>query len=117
MTKPQLERILRTWQRRLKLEHWDIKIDWNNPADDGAIADNERMNKYDDSIIRLSRTWPSWDSTYAAATIVHELLHCHDRDLQEAMKALDGDKTWSAHELEGFVDRLAVILVGLAGPA
>ena len=117
MTRAGLEKIVRTWQKRLRLDHWDIKVDFTTPAEDGSIAENSRMNKYDDAIIRLHPDWQMWDAKFTAENMVHELLHCHDRDLQEALKNLDGDKTWSQHELEGFVDRLACILVDLAGVA
>lgn len=111
MTQKQIERLVKDWQKRLRLDHWEIRIDWNSQA--ASIAENERSNFYDSAIIRLGTAWPTWSADYAEQTIVHELLHCHDRDLQQAVKALEGDQTWATHEIEGLVDRLAMVLVSL----
>jgi hypothetical protein len=137
MTEEQLERVLRTWQRRLRLDHWDLAIPWGlrpgqNPDGTGEIDDSNaeiRIHEdYDQASIRLSSEYPTWSAEMANRTLVHELLHIFERGSDEAVKALAPDVTgalsklayelfWNRynHESENWVDRLAIIFVDLVG--
>ena len=123
MTRPQIDKLVAKWQRRLKLDHWDIKVDWSKPAKDESFATTWRMNSYDRAEIYFDPAFTTWDAVFTEKTIVHELLHLVTRDLDRVLGDVDGmihpeafravDKRYE-HEIEGVVDRLAAILVEVA---
>lgn len=121
-----MERTIRTWQSRLKLDHWNIKVDWDKPSAEGYDAECTRSDQYDSATLTFDSKFTKWDVEFATRTVVHELLHLHERDLSEAVKVIEvlvGKPSYQMiherilHEREGLVDRLAWILVEITGEA
>lgn len=120
-----LERVLATWVGRLRLSHWDIKIDWTKTAGDDNHAEVDTEEDYDLAVIRVHlEGFREWSQRFANETIVHELVHVMQRDLNLAARAIEkrvhpavfemhADR-W-LHEWEGAVDRTATVLVELGG--
>ena len=135
--KEELERILSVWQKRLKLDHWDIKIRWDKSCPTGAEAECKISNDYEQASIRIqqvddpttdppTRPFTAWTDYDTNLNIVHELLHCFEKETRHAIEAA-GPVTpnsayevlyaWYVHGAENWVDRLSIILVDLAGMA
>jgi hypothetical protein len=126
VTKAQLERTVRVWQRRLGLDAWKIDVDFSDPASEGCVASTLRSNDYDTATITWDAGWASWEPLYANQTVVHELLHLLTRDVDlvvdDARDQLHPDASALVekryrHETEGLVDRLSVRLVDVGGLA
>ncbi len=123
MTRARLGRLLRRWQKVLKLEHWQLDLDFDNPTEEGHDSEAWYSQDYDKATIRFSVEWPTWADRFAAETIAHELMHIQLRGINVAVDSLEGligkdsqaafDKRWN-HELEGLCDRVAICLVDLA---
>jgi hypothetical protein len=126
MTKAELERILAVWQERLRLGHWNITIKWDREVADDNEAEIRVHDWYEQASISFHKKFTEWDETHANTTVVHELLHCFERDCKSAIEAMGPVASASVYELlwsryiagaENWIDRLALILVELAGPA
>ena len=122
MTKRQVERLVRDWQSRLKLDHWQITVDLDKAAGEGCVAECDRADSYDTATIRFAPGFSDWSRHYTEQAVVHELLHLYERDLHEAVKSVEsllGKPAYQQfsdrllHEREGIVDRLATVIVGL----
>lgn len=119
MTRHQIETAVRVWQTRLKLDHWDIRVDWDNPSGGGDVASSEIQDLYDSVTLRFDSRHGDWKVPYGTQTVIHELLHLHERDLAEAVKSVKPliglpayEVFWQRydHEREGLIDRVATIL-------
>lgn len=124
MTERVLRRILAGWQKRLRLEHWDVKLDLETFANPGCYATVWAADDYDTATVKVDAEWRGWSTELANQTVVHELLHIVFRDVDEAVCAgrqrLSDDaaavvKYGYEHALEGTADRLAHRLVELGG--
>lgn len=135
MTKERIEEIVRVWQSRLQLGHWDIKIRWEMPVELTIDAEIKISDDYEQASIRIQQlTDPSsdpptysfvtWDDYAANRTIVHELLHIFEKQTRRSIESAEPvlPKTayelmwaWYCHGSENWVDRLAIILVELGG--
>ncbi len=120
MTRAQVEKIVTVWQGRLKLSQWSVKVDFDKPANASNDAQVSIDNHYDNATVLLSSAWADWTREYTNLTLVHELLHLHERDVEEAIRSVEGlvgrpayTLYWDRykHEREGLVDRLAAVLV------
>jgi hypothetical protein len=130
MSRRELERRLRVWQSRLKLDHWQIRLNLDEPVQtEGSTAEIGKTWDYDRAEIRLARGWRSWnvgqpiDETGETVdgALVHELLHIHLRELHWTHhKLMDGHLHRDAaalsddaynHAEEGLIDRLSRVLV------
>lgn len=123
MTRPQFEKALREWQRRLGLDAWDIAVEWDEKANEDSDATTWRSADYDRATIRLDSGWAKWTDAFTHRIIVHELVHLLTRDIDEAFKLLKrhvSEAVWAVsddvyeHEIEGLCDRLSYRLVELA---
>lgn len=120
MTRRQIEKLVYRWQRKLKLDHWEIEIKWSEAPTPGSYATTWRMNQYDRAEIYVSPEFTTWTADFAERTMVHELLHLVTRDLDRVLGDAEGflpktafrwiDKRYE-HEVEGVIDRLATVLV------
>ena len=128
MTRKQFEAILRGWQKRLGLERWDLRIDWDKPTSEDADASTWRSNDYDSAILYLDPDWASWEKSrgrdFVNRIIVHELLHLAIRDVDSVVDSLESHLHRDVfavtehrykHEYEGFVDRMSYRIVELGG--
>lgn len=108
-------------QPLMRLSHWHIEVPDVEPETD-AWADVVRLQHAQDAVIRLSDQHFDNTPEQQRETIVHELLHCHLRDLigvpqmikQEIslpLFAALGDRI--SHEEECLVDALAQLLAPL----
>lgn len=124
MTKRHVERIVREWQSTLGLDSWRIKINWDVAADEGDFAKIKVSDSYENAELRLEAGFREWDSQTANETIVHELLHIFENQAGCIVESLEKIMEPNAYYLlenhytqmvENWIDRLAIILVGLAG--
>jgi hypothetical protein len=126
MTEQDLRELVARWVARLGLERWrvDLVFDPERPAEVGCDANAWRSDHYERAEIFLHPAWRQWEPDFAEATIVHELLHLHLRDVEEAMlpavaelahpHAVKVLRDRIEHELEQAIDVLAHRLVALA---
>ena len=127
MTRHELELAVEWWRRRLGLERWAIRVEWE-PDDDGdderrPHASTWRARDYDEARIRFNLAeYRGWDRRRGNVLVVHELLHLVTRDVEHVLDLTDGQIHRDSHELlvrahrhavEGAVDRLAYRLVEL----
>lgn len=127
MTRRDIEIILWEWQRRLKLTHWRITINWDEPPEhEDSLADNTAPAHYDEAILRLHKEWPKWELRDANVTLVHELLHLVLRDLRAAVTTLEPEFSPAVWAVwfdrydtgnERAIEHLAQVLVDLSGCA
>ena len=126
MTREQIETYFETWLPRLRLTHWDIFINWDEPPPEGESAITTWAYAYDSAMFRFAPSYDTWTERYAEATVVHELLHLVARDLDVAIDACHSQlsgraralaKARTDHEMEGVVDRVATVLVALTTTA
>lgn len=128
MTRDQLEAVVREWQRRLNIPHWRIVINWNEPADptkDYANIGRDGNSQYEAAELTFAANADTWSVELANEVVVHELMHLITSDLQVAAESAEDAMSTSAyavfarrllHEMEGVVDKLALLLVQFAGP-
>lgn len=134
MTRAELERAVRAWQRLLGLEHWQIDVVWdasrfdNEDVDDNSAPVRQaftwRPRDYDFARLYLNpATCHDWPARDAHAVIVHELLHLATREVEWILDLVEGQLHRDVDELvhrtlrhvvEGFVDRIANRIVDLA---
>lgn len=123
MSQRELEAFVRLWQRRLGLERWELKIEWDKPAGDDFAAQIFCSMSYDSARIRFESEWSKWTRDEAQKIVVHELLHALHRDVDTAVESIDGqihrdaqtvfDRQYK-HALEGMIERLALRIVEVA---
>ena len=92
MTRDQLVQLVENWQERLGLKLWHIEIKWDPAQFTGDPAPHARVwrsRNYNEATLRLNpHTCEEWDFPFAERTIVHELLHLIERDLDTAVGRL-----------------------------
>jgi hypothetical protein len=128
LDRDELERILTVWQQRLRLDHWDIRIDWTVEPDDGHVAQIKAWDVYDYATVRFNQTpdkgISAWSRLVANRNVAHELLHLVMRDVDyvcETGELVLAASVWKVFEanfdntMEQAVDRLASVLVDLGG--
>ena len=125
MTREYLEQIVNVWQKRLNLLQWRITLEWSDEPLPDAFASVRRVGEYYDEAANLvSSNHDEWDAQLATEIIVHELMHIMMFDLQAGVlsagtimpaAAFKLFSEWHRHELEGVVDRVALMFVQLAG--
>lgn len=113
MAKPNLQKLLKKWQKILRLEDWDIQIRWARSyelAEASSVAENLRdvPNKRCDvrvldPIDFVNSVWPERDYEL---DIVHELLHTHVEAFAREFNGTDNLK-------EQVIETLAKALVAL----
>lgn len=126
MTEASLLDIIERWQKRLKLDSFSISAAFDDATlDEASDACVNISADYDRAWIKFNPdSWSQWDRQRANEVVVHELLHVMTRDIDESTKAVmnlvRGD-TWALahsrhdHELENFVDSMALRLIELGG--
>ena len=133
LTRADIRAIVRTWQRRLEIDHWSIEIDFGTPAEaseegrEGPWASIWRSRDYDLARLCLAEGWCDWSRREANEHVVHELVHLWTREVEFVLDALyrvdiHGDarsviEETHRHLTEGVVDRIARRLIALVGPA
>ena len=121
MTKREVERLLRRLQTLMGLDHWRIDLDWGQEASGGNYGEVWRSYQYDDATIYLGESWRERDFEGIRYTLLHELGHILCRDLDRCARDLEkelGDafpmyEKRYCHEIEGVVDRYALVIAGL----
>lgn len=122
-----MERLVKVWQTRLALDHWDLSVSWDKPSEEDTHAQLTHPWDYDKATVRFAKEWPKWSAEKANRIVAHEVLHivfreidhCFNKVIQPQLRR-DVDDTCEAaftHALEGAIDRLAYRLVELAGCA
>lgn len=137
MTQASVREMFETWQHRLGLSHWHIEITFEDMPSDGSgevvLMEVHLSSKYDRANIKV-QPWAvtgKWPDTideprgvdydlYIEIKVVHELLHCHMRDMRfsdseiETMLAPAANEVYQgvrSRDEEQVVDRLAHALV------
>lgn len=64
-------------QRILRLQDWNIKVDWTEPCDDISLATNDPLEDQKGATIRVSEKFLPLTSEEQTQTLVHEMIHCH----------------------------------------
>lgn len=112
------EAYLRVLQPLMGLAHWTIEIALD-PPENNAWGDVTRLSHAQDAAIRLCEDFGDLTSEQRRETMVHELLHCHLRDLigtPAMVKQEISLPLWAAlgdrmnHAEECIVDALARII-------
>lgn len=121
--KRRIEKFLETAKTVMRLNDWDIKINWEKNSGKEALASIEEMPYSKHATIMLSQEFLSLDEAARRQTLLHELMHCHVFPLQRlgeevAEKVLKKDALAvfnAAHcaQVETLVDTLADVLAGL----
>jgi len=123
MTREVIDELVRQWVPRLRLTHWELRVDWDKPADEGDEANISPHDSYDLAVLRFTTKFPKWPRYYAEQVVVHELLHLVTRDLEQVAAATRDTMPSSArqlaesafeHEIEGVIDRVAACFAALA---
>jgi hypothetical protein len=121
---PAVEIVGREWQRRLRLLDWNIVFTVGVPvADAEALGEIVADDHYEQATIRIH---PSvTDRRELNVTIVHELAHLLQRDLDAAVGSAEpcfrSPSVWTVwaerwdHEREKHVEKLAQLLVDQLG--
>lgn len=130
MTQRELQKILIGWRDRLGLGYWEIDIDFQKEADEGAdgtstLAAIEAHEDYDTASIKLSPNWEAWTPLRANQILAHELIHAQMRGLDYVVSKFGRENLGAneremfdaaySHEMEGAVDRIAQRFVTLLG--
>lgn len=115
MTNKQLEKLCRIWQKRLRLQDWNVRIAFEPVSDiDGAFARTRNSRTYKEAVIQmgvpdqLGKNWLGSHDT--EVTLVHELLHLHASGFDERLE----EKSPEYREFESMLELSAVALVGLS---
>lgn len=123
MTRQQMETLTRQWQRRLRLSNWEITIDWDEQCPEDADAATSWADTYDFATMKFSPKHVGWTDAYAERTVIHELIHLHDRDRLEVFEEIETCLSPDVYRIfsgvmtrhtEGLVDRLATCFYELA---
>lgn len=124
LARDDIERIVRVWQQRLRLDLWEIRIDWTRETE--HVAEVKPWSMYDYATLAISPRFTEWSLLLANRNIVHELLHLAMRDVDAAVETAEKVMPASAFKVfeanvenadEAMVDRLATVLVELGGCA
>jgi hypothetical protein len=119
VSKAQIERVVRLWQERLGLERWKLELRVSAEPMDG-FGEFDVSSQYEVATITVAS---GLSPEQVEQTVVHELLHLMCRDLDAVVEDARGQLHPQAsvqvekryeHEIEGFVERLALRLVELA---
>lgn len=89
LTREDIETILREWQKRLKLSHWIITINWDEPTDEDNEAEYAAEDWYNQCSIKISKEWEQWERRHANVVLAHELVHLHLHEMHVAVNALE----------------------------
>jgi hypothetical protein len=131
MTEQEIRDCVSEWQARLGLDQWLLEVRFEEPENETAAMECHRSNQYEQAALIIKpdlvewekpEDWfgPALDSFFLEKSIVHELLHCHTRDIRyvedmyEEQLHRDVQSVVEAAYVraeEQMVDRLAVALV------
>ena len=108
MTPKAIEKYTRKAQKKLRLDHWDITIEFNEEkVEDGAFAKNISYFQYKKAWIYYSPSEIEISTDdFIKKSIIHELLHCHHKFYAPFYTALEDDvideiaKLWESEEVE-----------------
>ena len=132
MKEQEIVDLVGTWQHRLGLDQWEIKVPfgedlekyWADNDNPNAHASVERSKVYDSAKIYFNpRDYAGWTEQDATIHVVHELVHVLFRDVEWTVDQIVGQVPRDAedfmgetfqHHLEGCIDRLARRFVNLA---
>lgn len=127
MTQAALQRVIKTWQKRLKLEHVLLDVDLTSePDNEDALASVSPHEMYDRARMNFEGSWPNWTPFETNRIVVHELLHIMFRDYNNAVTGIGqaGVLSFQVQALwnescnnaeEALIDRLAHRLVETGG--
>jgi hypothetical protein len=124
VTAQELELLLRTWQQRLRLDRWDLRLVFDMPISEDADAEIRVHDQYDQASIRIGPKYVSWSPANAEAVIVHELVHVFEKRVRstataagDALPAAAREVHWQWYEIvsEQMVENLTLVLLSLVG--
>ncbi len=122
-TRMDIEQFLSRTQIVLRLQDWNIVVDWGNRCEKGALATMQDMPDSRHAIMRFSEQFFALPARERHQTILHELMHCHVFPLQrlseDTVNSLASKQATTlfniAHSsaVELLVDTMADVLLGL----
>ena len=125
MTRKQIEALVEAWKARLGLDGWKIAVEFPT-VPTASYSEVTVDGSYDSATLTVSPGFEAMTQKVANQTVVHELLHLLIRDMDAVMEdarsqlhpqaSAQVEKRYE-HEVEGFVDRLAIRIVEIGGCA
>lgn len=130
LTTPELTRadvveVFALWQQRMRLTHWKLSFVFDEAPITGSWADVTCEDAYDEAKVRIAAGFEGWGRDELNVIAAHELVHVLMRDLDVAVQSAEKQIRPAAlvewwldrytHEAEGVVERVAQLLVDLAG--
>jgi hypothetical protein len=109
-------------QHELKLDHWEIFLDFERPPDspDNPLAQTRVTFESDEATTRYSLDIESWEPESLRQTVIHELIHLFVEhallDTSDAIQRMASEQAHSAwhsmakREWERIVDRIATAI-------
>lgn len=105
------------WQKRLLLDHYDIRVRFNIDVDKEADAEIKIHDFYDQATVRINGDkFEHWTEAWAEAVVVHELVHVFEKRVRrivdktaDGMNGLTTEIFWGWYETasEQMVENLA----------
>jgi len=131
MTREEIIALTSEWQARLGLDQWMIDVRFEEPEEETAAMECHRSSQYEQATLVVKPDLVDWakpeewfgpelDDFFLEKSIVHELLHCHTRDIRRVEDTFEEKLHKDVYEVveasyvraeEQLVDRLAVALV------
>lgn len=110
LTEDEVMALVEEWQKILRLEDWDLTVLLEHHTDmDGSLGGTRANPRRNVAKIRILKPSHELDDEDTKQTLVHELLHISSTGVHSRETGmLKGAKEIA---MEGFVDRLATVLV------
>lgn len=94
-TKEQIEQAIIEWQKRLRLQHWTLKITYGDLKNENNLAEVQTICTRYFATIRIGLDLLEEDPKEVSMAIAHELLHLHtdhlDHDINEMSRGCSND--------------------------
>ena len=117
LTEERITELVATWQQRLRLGHYDLRVCFNLPTEKDSDAEIRIHDYYDQGTVRINgKEFQHWTDAYANSVIVHELVHIFEKKVRltadAACEALSSQATevfwaWYLVASEQMVENLA----------
>lgn len=115
--KQHLTGLIAKWRQKLRLQHWDITVEWDEePRTGDCILEVSPYTDIHEAIVRIGSFFDDIDPPMQESAVVHELIHCHAQpawDVVEQVLEELGSQA-RAHMTEVLRQRFEVMVDALA---
>lgn len=120
--KKRLLDLIQEWQGKLRLSHWRIVVEWDDPAPENAVLQVHPIPEIHHATLRVG-TFFSRNDREQQNAVVHELIHCHAEPIWQTVDTTLNQLSPQARSLmtevlraqfEQLVDALATSFVPIA---